>query len=141
MRNPCLDIPMMSSRVTEAQAEVVKLHVKQALSMDIPTNNIEFEKHFSNIMDSMIYQLNVRMLQMDGEVDVHEYPGNFLVPATWWDHFKMRFFPKWKRKTMRLCYVSKTTVKKIHVCPHLPIDDNYKHFRFLMYGDTGKIRN
>lgn len=52
------------------------------------------------------------------------------IPVTWWDHFKMHFFPKLHFNTEKI--IAYTTIYR--VCPHLPMPhcERDSHFRWLM---------
>ena len=58
------------------------------------------------------------------------------IPVTWWDHLKMRFFPKLGFNTEEI----KAEVTHYHVCPHLPMPHCKKdsHFRWLMAAGEGE---
>jgi hypothetical protein len=55
------------------------------------------------------------------------------VPVTWWDHFKMRFFPKMKRSMRKI--ETRLLTKRYNVCPHLHagsmLRDNQRHIEFM----------
>jgi hypothetical protein len=56
-------------------------------------------------------------------------------PATWWDHFKLRWFPAWLKARYPVEYDEETyEYGPIHVCPHIAIkwpENAPLHFDFL----------
>ena len=58
------------------------------------------------------------------------------VPLTWWDHIKIRFFPRLKARTEEI----EVSVNHYHVCPHLPMPhcERDAHFRWLMAAGEGE---
>ena len=56
-------------------------------------------------------------------------------PATWWQHLKQRWFPRWalRRWPVRLAKREFTVYKK--VCPHLGVPARDPHLRFFYTDD------
>lgn len=53
------------------------------------------------------------------------------IPADWWQHFKLRWFPKWAKKKWPVRY---EWVTAYHVFPEIPIPEGTKEYiqmRFL----------
>lgn len=61
------------------------------------------------------------------------------VPATWWDHFKLVYFPEWLKRRYPVSFITHATRRERHirVCPHFdkgPRD----HQRFMVYPELDK---
>lgn len=69
-------------------------------------------------------------------VHVERYATHERIPETWWDAFRLRWFPQWLQRrfppSMRVIDVA-TEIKVINICPHLNImpPDNRIHLTFL----------
>lgn len=52
-------------------------------------------------------------------------------PATWWEHLKERWFPRWALRRWPVRMESKTWKTWKAVCPHLGVRDHAPHARFF----------
>ena len=53
-------------------------------------------------------------------------------PATWWEHLKQRWFPRWALRRWPVRMESKTWKTFRAVCPHLGVRDSSPHARFFL---------
>lgn len=62
------------------------------------------------------------------------------VPESWWDAFKMRWFPGWALALwpprMRAIACKVINQETWMICPHLPVDPRLEHVQFLMKEDN-----
>lgn len=59
-------------------------------------------------------------------VKIHDFP------KTWWDAFKLRWFPKWALKRWQPEYQTiNISTSHNHICPHLNVDPTKTHLEWL----------
>lgn len=111
--------------------------------------NIELERYIEPLTNDLIVQLQDYFLANERSETTEEGPfteqvifsEEYEVPATWWDHFKMTYFPKMKRNMSRQTYVKVVnfnttyikTVTETRVCPHVHLTDEQKHLAYLAF--------
>lgn len=71
---------------------------------------------------NMIVQLDAHFAKIDDEPTIHDsVVASIDVPRTWWDHFKMRFLPGWKRNMDSIDVHHRTLVVNRRICPHIDV--------------------
>ena len=80
----------------------------------------------------------LRALFVQGEVKTSSREHWVNIPKTWWDMFKIRYFPKWAIKKWPPIYYQINTINNYNtynVCPHLVTDPKATHVQFLDFGE------
>ena len=99
----------------------------------LPTDTLEIELAAHQMAGLMVADLR---LFLAGDTEKAESIKVIAYPATWWDHFKTRWLPRWallrwpaKQKEHRVTCL--TTITRI--CPHLMVPADRRpdvHYRF-----------
>lgn len=81
--------------------------------------NLELRTRIDRLRDGLFLQLRTWLLKAP-------HPAKMVTlnaPATWWDHFKVRWFPEWlnRRYPVRYGYETEYEYGPIYVCPHANI--------------------
>jgi len=119
------------------------VHIKEVLlerhrincSVDFPLNySLADKASIDHMIDyaSMSFRLGLRTYMLQGPKGAETF---YYVPATWWDHFKQRWFPQW---AVSLYPIKLTKLQCTHyaVCPHSNSKwPDAKHMRFLYMGE------
>lgn len=108
----------------------------------LPTETLQIELAAYQMAGSMVADLR---LFLAGDTEKAESIKVIAYPATWWDHFKTRWFPRWamvrwpaKQKEHRVTCL--TTITRI--CPHIrvPVNDRPDfHVKFCKGSATDAI--
>lgn len=77
------------------------------------------------------HQFVAYVLGMGREVEIVEWP------ATWWEHFKQRWFPRWALRRWPVRKARREVVRYAKVCPHMSAGHD-DHVRFFY--DEGKTQ-
>jgi len=111
----------------------LKLRAMTGMTADA-FQNVKIREQFAEMIADDLYVVAADML-LPAKETTHVLETHH-VPATWWDHFKMRFFPHLGFKTNEI--VERQTV--YHVCPHLEVPhcERASHFRWLMAAGEGE---
>jgi len=110
-------------RVQRVLLDQVKISLSQVFT--------EWDLDDMEIREFLDYSSNrfVCQFQMYFAGREHKRVEVILVPDTWWDMFKQRFFPKMKFKTRKI----EKEVYITNICPHLPKGDHKnEHIEFVM---------
>lgn len=130
-------IPFNEPAFNRQVAEIVRFTVQSRIGYDIPIENFEMSRWQDEMVGDMVYRLSQAISQTE-KTETKEDKETITreCPATWWDHFKMRFFPKWKRNMVSEEIVVKTvfTTKVVKICPHIKVPSDSSHFEFLTFG-------
>lgn len=103
------------------------------------TGQMSIEVIAEDLTRKLRYQLDMFFLEGVQDEVSERVPSikTELVPESWWDAFKARFFPKLlknriKYRTIKTEIVHTTIIRKTHVCPHLPTASHEDHLRFCV---------
>lgn len=110
-------------------AERIRVYVDGRLSeRSVLRGKVEADAARDAATCSMILALESYMLAEHRDtVEVHE-----CWPATWWDAFKDRWFPRWLRSRFPVEWRSVDVSQRIYgpVCPHLHVPERGKHLQW-----------
>lgn len=128
--------------MSSTEAPVTRLTLERALEVGVrkSLSRQEIEAHrvsvsVEEMADSLIAEIRVYWL---GRRD-HQKRAYEKVPASWWQHLKQRWFPKWALRRWPVKTRDILTVWTVYrVCPHtcqdVP-DGTAAHFHFLAHSE------
>lgn len=83
-------------------------------------------------------QQSVNAIVLDMETYLHAIPAEKIVikrkwPKTWWDAFKLRWYPAWAKQRWPVEFERIDIEEKryLAVCPHLQIESQGTHLKWL----------
>lgn len=88
------------------------------------------ELYLEKIADDLV-------LTLKHEIYGKKVVKEFKYPATWWDSFKLKFFPKWLLKKYSAKY-STITFNAYALFPDFPIDETRDKINVVHYGELNK---
>lgn len=107
--------------------ERVNINVNVPLAV---ARQARFQYDLDHIAETMVIWLETFMLRGSAQRET----GSYVVPASWWDQFKLEKFPA--RLLARFPPKFKTQFytyeKHIHVCPHADVEwPDHRHIEFM----------
>jgi hypothetical protein len=121
-------------------ADIIEIGVRTRCGNELCTDNLNVESHIDYLTGHLVLQLRLLLVSLE-KTETTNKSDSFTMefPLTWWDHFKMRYFPKWKRNMQTRYYTLNTNqvTKTTKLCPHLMVDPKNEHLSWLTY-DTIK---
>lgn len=102
-------------------------------------SSAKFHCCVEHITMSLVSSMDAYCIGMPEEtIEVHER-----WPATWWEHFKERFFPAWalERWPVRYREINVSEKRYSAVCPHVHVAQNGPHFEFLYRNRSPILHN
>ena len=134
-KHQALDYGTMMAEAMEVLLDRHKFNCSVQFPLDHGiAENAYFDYRIDYAADCFRVSMRNYMLQGYKGVETFHY-----VPATWWDHFKQTYFPrwalsKWPVKTARICQTTTT------LCPHGADQwPHANHIRFLYYGSEKNV--
>lgn len=102
--------------------------------------NIPLRKEDLSVMlDHMSQQFVVRLQHDFAQREFTKFCDSVVVPLTWWDAFKLRYFSArmlkwWPAQTKEI----PQTIHRIFNCPHMDIPSGQKHVNWLTFAPEEK---
>jgi hypothetical protein len=87
--------PAAVAQVTEILLDVVKIQSAQEVSA-YTIESMELEVFARHMVDTFVFDLRAEMLGHNEQVIC--WPVQEVRPASWWEHFKQRHFPRWAER-------------------------------------------
>ena len=124
---------MSEPTIETVNIEAMTFAVRELLSPEMAAfNNLRSDQMTDYLTGRIVTTFKVELAGKNEKVDVYSTQR---APASWWDHFKYRWFPSWALDRWPVEYeVFNETVHHHHVCPHIQMDGPHKHIQFLVDG-------
>jgi hypothetical protein len=125
-----------AERYKRALFDVINFRVEERLSeLELRCSNVRLDAHHDMALRHLVFALDA-WAAAGQKVEVYVHETTVRWPATWWQHFKQAWFPRWLLR--RFPVVTATRVVKtkvvtaVNVCPHLTVDPERRHVEFLL---------
>lgn len=130
--------------------EATRIHLEARLQMALARS---FSQHgIDPVMSHAQVGYEPRIGEMVGELTALLLTGGVIstmvkeaefVPVTWWDHFKLRWFPEWLRKWFPVSTREiATRIEEYHTCPHTSgREPARKHIDWMVGDNTIEVRD
>jgi len=120
----------------EITTEILRVRFRSAIPEEVIAN-AEFNVVEDYALRAMIAEIRLKMLQRKQWEERHSTYVPYHHPRSWWDAFKLRYFPKWlldyfpvRLTTIRI--QQNRITKHYHVCPHIKIPDQATHIQWMV---------
>lgn len=120
----------------ETEVKRVIIHQKECKAqIRVPLHMLNTSNIYATIdkySNSLVLQLSTLISENTSTTITEEY---LFLPATWWQQFKVEYFPEWLLKYFPIAKKKYTILHEFHttnICPHLETDPTKTHLEFLL---------
>ena len=123
--------------MTEFEISLREVAVRALLEDFQSAKDLRLNIYYEKAVQKLAIQL--RMFIAASEKHEERVQETVDYPSTWWDHTKVRWFPRWLLKRFPPAYTTFKTLVRVdntYMCPHLAVDPNLTHARWLAVGSA-----
>ncbi len=125
--------PHTMTEIRHLTLEALRLRLTKAFSRRYGLYTAEsttLTQEVNYLVDAFIYEVEVKLAASNLWTEIEKVSR---VPLSWWDAFKLRWFPSWLLARYPADWKEiETELYHIHVCPHLNANPQEDHLRFLL---------